>query len=172
MSCGGSSFGGCSSYSFIGSGSNCGRSTSLGSCVSTPCGGSLGSEMISRLVHTEEQNTPSISTKRVFVYDINLDTNTVSCLREVSSKGAVLYSQKEVEIDKLRKFVKKGECDVKELVGMSVKKDGTFKIKTKELKPYASLLKEKIPNYKEHLSHLKEVKRQLKEERENEGMEM
>ena len=45
---------------------------------------------------------------------------------------------------------------------------GEFKLKPKDLKPYADVLKEKIPNFKEHYSHMKEAKHELKEQREQE----
>lgn len=197
MSCGGNFSGGCGSYSFIGSGSVCGGSLAKPSRVTNPsscgvamfCGSvvhskrevkpksSLGLEMIERL---NSSNTCGISicdgskipdVRTVYVYDVDVDSKVASCLVDDYINGYHYYKNKEVEFDKLRKFVKKGNFDAYELKGFRIKKDGEFKIKTKELKANKDMLKKEVEDFKSHFKHMVEVKKELKAERENEDME-
>ena len=89
-------------------------------------------------------------------------------MQEITENNNITYSRKEIELNKLRKFAKKGDYNINELFGISIKKDGTFKLKPKKLKPYMDLLEEKIPNIKKHIKHMKAVKKQLKEDQERE----
>lgn len=195
--CGVGFSGGCGSYSYVGSGSVCGgslvkpsRTTHPSSCgVAIFCGnivppkrevepkGSLGSEMIARL---NSSNTCGISicdgskipnVRTIYVYDVDIDSKVASCLVDNFKDGKHNYKKKEVEFDKLRKFVKKGNFDAYELKGFRIKKDGEFKIKTKELKANKDMLEKEVEDFKSHFKHMVEVKKELKLERENEDME-
>lgn len=139
--------------------------------------GSLGKEMISRLIsaHDSECTTSYSSdtkiknTKTVFVYDINPDIEKVSCLVHTKINGYNYVEKEKVELDKLRKFVKKGDFDEISLIGISIKKDGSFKLKPKELKKSSPVfLEANIPDFEKHYQHMKAVKKQLKEEQEPE----
>ena len=192
MTCGGNFSGGCGSYSFVGSGSVCGgslvkppKTTHPSSCgLAISCGvtnspkrkvepkGSLGSEMIETL---NSSNTCGISlcggskisnVRTVYVYDVDVDSRVASCLVDDYINGYHYYKNKEVEFDKLRKFVKKGEFDAYELKGFRIKKDGEFKIKTKELKANKDMLENEVEDFKSHFNHMKDVKKELKAERE------
>lgn len=149
MTCGGISIGGCGMVNNFGSRIFCGET------------------IPQTTSHKEKDKTSNFSTKRIFVYDINPDKNKVTCLQEITENNNITYSKKEIELNKLRKFAKKGDYNINELFGISIKKDGTFKLKPKKLKPYMDLLEEKIPNIKEHIKHMKDVKKQLKEEKES-----
>lgn len=190
--CGVGFSGGCGNYSYVGSGSVCGgslvkppRTTHPSSCgIATFCGnvvpskrevepkGSLGSEMIARL---NSSNTCGISicdgskipdVRTVYVYDVDIDNKVASCLVDNHINGYHYYKNKDVEFDKLRKFVKKGNFDAYELKGFRIKKDGEFKIKTKELKANKDMLEKEVENFKSHFKHMVEVKKELKAERE------
>ena len=192
MSCGGNFSRGCGSYSFVGSRSVCGgslvnppRTTHPSSCgIAISCGmtnspkrevepkNSLGSETIARL---NSSNTCEISicgdskipdVRTIYVYDVDVDLRTASCLVDNFKDGEHNYKKKEVQFDKHRKFVKKGEFDAYELKGFRIKKDGEFKIKTKELKANKDMLENEVENFKSHFNHMKDVKKELKAERE------
>lgn len=159
MSCGGNFSGGCGSYSYVGSGSVVPPKREVESKSS------LGSEMIET---SSSSNSCGISlcggskisnVRTVYVYDVDIDKRIASCLVDDYINGYHYYKNKEVEFDKLRKFVKKGEFDTYELKGFRIKKDGEFKIKTKELKANKDMLKKEVEDFKSHFKHMVEVKK-------------
>lgn len=105
-------------------------------------------------------------TKTVFIYDIYLEENEVLVLKKESKNGSSYYKKDVVDIDKLRKYVKKGDFDKTFLIGMTIKKDGNFKLKPKQLKDYEDTLEEHVKHFKKHYKHMKTVKKQLKAEKE------
>lgn len=121
----------------------------------------------------EIDSVPSV--RAVYVYDVDVESRIASCLVDNFKDGRHRYTKQEVAFDNLRKFVKKGEFDAYELKGFRIKKDGEFKIKTKELKASKDMLAKKVESFESHFNHMKDIKKELKAEREvnenEEGME-
>jgi hypothetical protein len=112
------------------------------------------------------------SRKTVYVYDINLEKKQASCLTDIWRNGYSSLKKEKVKLCDLRDYIKKDkkEMDFVEVVGVAFKKDGSIKLKPKELEPYAMYhhIRKSVPKWEKHIKHMKAVKKQLKEEQERE----
>jgi hypothetical protein len=178
VSCGGGTFHSCGSFktNYV---SSCGGDYSA-SCggVSVGCGSSIYNTTSKQNSIVSETTKPknlfsenTFSEKNTLVYDLDMDKKIVYAMVQIKDKGEVSYKHKEVPFDKLKKVAKKGDYDECNLYGVHIKKDGTVKIKSKELKPFKCELKNNVEDIKSHLAHLKEVKEELKMQEELEELD-
>jgi hypothetical protein len=144
--------------------SSCGRfSAGCGSFVRS-CGYSSISPQNSITPTKPSTKEKTLSTKEIFVYDMSNSFNNFFCfVREIKDNKVVTYQQK-MNLDQLIRLKKHTNFDTCSFVGISLKKDGSFELRPKTLKPFEQMLELNVSNFKNHYNHMVRVRDFLKSE--------
>lgn len=164
MPCGISYGSGSSSYSS--------RSSIYSSRPST-CGGFLGdcgysSSSLRNVEKPSDTPSPSVkkeksySSREFFVYDVNKTGTGVLCFIRTIEDGKVTTRKERLTVESLVAFKKDGLYDSCSLIGITFKKDGSFDLKPKALKPFEKMLEQHIVGFDKHYDHMKDEKKKIR----------
>lgn len=159
---------GCGSSSYYSSRS------SIDSSRPSTCGGFVGgcgySSRISSRNVEKPNNAPSpsikkeksYSTREIFVYDVNKTGTGAFCLIRAIEDGKVTTRKEKLTVERLVELKKDKLYDSCSLIGITFKKDGSFDLKPKALKPFEKMLEQHIVGFDKHYDHMKDMKEKIR----------